>query len=42
MIPIGFRPGILFLAAFYLLFVVWLVARPWLATRAAKPDGPVE
>ena len=41
-IPIGFRPGILFLAAFYLLFVVWLVARPWLATRAAKPDGPVE
>jgi len=41
-IPIGFRPGILFLAAFYLLFVVWLVTRPWLATRAAKPDGPVE
>jgi hypothetical protein len=38
-IPMGFRTGILFLAAFYLLCVLWLVARPRLAARAEKPDS---
>jgi Major Facilitator Superfamily len=32
-IPISFRLGILFLAAFYVLYGLWLVARPWLARR---------
>jgi hypothetical protein len=40
-VPIGFREGILVLAAFYVLYGVWLVARPWL-TRPADRSSPPE
>jgi hypothetical protein len=35
-VPIGFREGILVLAAFYVLYGVWLVARPWLTRPADR------